>query len=254
MGRFLIFSFLIFISQGINAQSLGYTDIVNQHISWYTLGVNYKLTSKLSFDGAYEFRRTDWGSNWTQSFFQGIAHYKSSEKITLHTGILFLKHFPYGKQPGLYDWLEYRPVLQATYTEQLGRFKFKNRHTVALRINEQKNFDAQRERFTRSEFVNMPWYRGKIGVEVPLNHLKVQPKTFYLNISEEVFFGFGKNAPNRSFVQNRFISGLGYKIDDRQKIETAYMLQRINKADGVQAERNHTSQLKYLLHFKRKKK
>jgi hypothetical protein len=236
------------------AQSNGYTEVVTQHNSWYVLGLNYEHSQRLSFDVTYEFRRTDWGSEWTQSYIQGIAHYKPHNALVLNAGFLFLKHFPYGKQPNLYERLEYRPLVQATFSHKIGRFKIKNRHTLALRINEVKEYSTTQSSFERSGFQHMPWYRNRIALQVPLNHTKLMPKTFYLKLSEEVFFGFGTNAPENAFVQNRFISGAGYVINNRQKLEVDYLLQRLNKADGIRAERNHTSQFKYLLHFERRKK
>ena len=121
-------------------------------------------------------------------------------------------------------------------------------------LNEVKEYNTTQSSFERSGFQHMPWYRNRIALQVPLNHTKLMPKTFYLKLSEEVFFGFSTNAQENAFVQNRFISGAGYVINNRQKLEVDYLLQRLNKADGIRAERNHTPQFKYLLHFERKKK
>ena len=215
--------------------SFAQTDIANQQNTWYSLKLSYKFNPKWTINGAHQFRRNGWVKNPQHYFFNLNTSYKASNTHKFNAGMIFINHIPYGEQPNPYSFFEYRPFAQYTFSQKLGQFTLINRSRLALRMNERKTYRGNFVGYQYTSLAKMPWLRNKVGFKIPL-----EPDRLYWHASEEVFVGLGKNAPSNRWVQNRIVTGLSYTFNSKHKIALNYMLQRINKADGIRAERNHT--------------
>ena len=68
----------------------------------------------------------------------------------------------------------------------------------------------------------------------------MEDNTFFLNINNEVFIGFGKGIEKNVLDQNRFNIALGWRFTSNFNLQFGYLNQYVLKADGVKIERNHT--------------
>ena len=238
----------VFLLAYATSSSFAQTDIANQHNTWYSLKLSYKFNPKWSINGTHQFRRNGWIENPQHYFFNLNTSYKASNAHIFNAGMIFINHIPYGKQPNRYSFFEYRPFAQYTFSKKIGQFTLANRSRLALRMNESKTYRGNAAGYQYTSLAKMPWLRNKIGFKIPL-----EPDRLYWHASEEAFVGFGKNAPSNNWVQNRIVTGLSYTFNSKHKIALNYMLQHINKADGIRSERNHTLFIGYSATIETKK-
>ena len=64
-------------------------------------------------------------------------------------------------------------------------------------------------------------FRYFLGLNIPLNNLQLDDRTWYLSIYNEVFL----NTQNDLFDRDRLYGGLGYKINHGLRLEMGYMNQ-----------------------------
>ena len=64
-------------------------------------------------------------------------------------------------------------------------------------------------------------FRYFLGLNIPLNNLQLDDRTWYLSIYNEVFL----NTENDLFDRDRLYGGLGYKINHGLRLEMGYMNQ-----------------------------
>jgi len=114
---------------------------------------------------------------------------------------------------------EFRIWAQYVFIHYLNRFKFEHRGRVEQR------FFYEPQKKTHSEANR---YRYRLNITVPVNNPKVEPKTFYLNSFEEIFFV--NDSP--AFARNRFYFGGGYQFSQLFSIGTGYMNQKEFLQDG----------------------
>lgn len=85
------------------------------------------------------------------------------------------------------------------------------------------------QRWTSDGFRNR--FRYRFSSVYPLNSKKIEPGTFYLNISDEIFFT--NRAPY--FERNRFFVKVGHEFSNLFSLQLGYMSQfdyRINDETG----------------------
>lgn len=64
-------------------------------------------------------------------------------------------------------------------------------------------------------------------VQMPLKGTEIKDKTTYIAAYDEIFIGFGKNVDENIFDQNRIILLLGYRFDNKFRIEAGYLNQTL---------------------------
>lgn len=108
---------------------------------------------------------------------------------------------------------EFRVWLQYVFSQNLHRLK------VDHRVRAEKRFFNFPQLGTSS---NDERLRYRILFTLPLNSDKVEPKTFYANAYEEIFFA--PKDPN--FKRNRIYGGFGYQFNDYLNANLGYLFQR----------------------------
>jgi len=99
---------------------------------------------------------------------------------------------------------EFRMWEQLTINNFLNRVKIEHRYRAEQRwLN-----GIYRNRF-----------RYRINLVVPLNHKKVEAKTWFFSVFDEIFLN--NKAPH--FERNRFSAGLGYQFDKSLSVQAAYL-------------------------------
>ncbi|RVU00177.1 DUF2490 domain-containing protein [Mucilaginibacter limnophilus] len=103
--------------------------------------------------------------------------------------------------------LETRLWEQMTVNQLLDRIKIEHRYRI-----EQRFFDhtPYRNRF-----------RYRLNLAIPINHRKVEPKTYYAAVFDEIFLN--NKAPH--FERNRLYVGMGYQFNKSLSLQLGWMQQ-----------------------------
>jgi Protein of unknown function (DUF2490) len=65
--------------------------------------------------------------------------------------------------------------------------------------------------------------RYNMAFTIPLKGKKIEPKTPFIFLNNEVFINFGENIVNNYFDQNRAFAGLGYQFTEHINAHLGYM-------------------------------
>ena len=108
---------------------------------------------------------------------------------------------------------EFRMWAQYVFVHYLNRFKFEHRARAEQRFfyEPQKDVHSTANR-----------YRYRLNVTMPVNKPKLEPKTFYLNTFEEIFFV----NDHPTFARNRFYFGGGYQFSPLFSLGMGYLNQK----------------------------
>jgi hypothetical protein len=101
---------------------------------------------------------------------------------------------------------EIRVFEQLVLSQALARIKFEHRYRVE-------------QRFTKDGYKNR--FRYRMQVVMPINRRKVEPKSWFLNTSGEIFF---RNTP-QYFERLRVFAGTGYQLTSTHTLMVGYMHQ-----------------------------
>lgn len=142
---------------------------------------------------------------------------------------------------------EFRSTLMLTLTQPLGRVIITQRYRYEFRFfGKELPTDGSAGNDFYDHMTGPENRRGRLRymarAVIPFNNPKLEPKTYYLNVYDEVFVGIGHNVkPERIFDQNRFFMGLGYKFNPALRVELGYLNQLVPK--GPTTDMNHVLQL-----------
>ena len=108
---------------------------------------------------------------------------------------------------------------QMTFTQYLSRIKFEHRYRIEQRWVNQ----LYRNRF-----------RYRLNAVVPLNAKKVQARTMFLSIFDEIFL----NNKQPNFERNRISTSLGYQFTKSITVQAGWLYQYNNTTNGTNAKNN----------------
>ena len=176
--------------------------------SWYMLHSKHQFNSNWSIQTGIQERNFETVSNYNLFLAYLGMNYKISEKwtTTIGYGILDIDRvFNKDNSPNV---LEHRFFEQFTYSTKHLKTPFSHRFRL-----EHRNLHFN----DSNDFVNRFRYRiqGKLKFS----------NSFYLKMSNEIFFELNSN----SFNENRWYNGFGYALNDTVSIETGYLKQHINQ-------------------------
>ncbi|MES2732210.1 MAG: DUF2490 domain-containing protein [Bacteroidota bacterium] len=156
---------------------------------------------------------------------------------------------------------EFRSTLQLALTQPLGRVTITQRYRYEFRFLGKElptNGSAGDDYY--SGMTDPGSRRGRfrymVRAIIPLNHQKMEPKTYYIHTYNEILISIGHNVkPERILDQNRAFLGLGYKFSPALRVELGYLNQYIPK--GATSDMNNAVQLLFVVDdvnsfFKRK--
>lgn len=127
--------------------------------------------------------------------------------------------------------LEFRMWEQMTINNFLDRVKIEHRYRAEQRwLN-----GIYRNRF-----------RYRINLVVPLNHKKIQPKTYFVSVFDEIFLN--NKAPH--FERNRFSAAFGYQFDKSLSVQAGYLDQYNYSLTSAGAKNNLAITVMYRINRK----
>jgi hypothetical protein len=225
-----------FQMSNVSAQTVTQTD------SWWMYFGNHRINEKLGLHTEYQFRRSDFATNWQQSLMRVGLDYYLPNKTMATVGYGWIVSFPYGEQPIAVATTEHRIWQQFVLNQNIGRFYFNHRYRLEQRFIENASLDANGEKQVDG-FKFRQRARYRFLVTVPITKKTLEDNTLFFAAYDEPFLGFGKGISTNFLDQNRLYFALGWRFDKDFNVQLGYLSQRVMKSDGVKIENNNTMQL-----------
>ena len=144
-------------------------------------------------------------------------------------GYGYIITFPYGDFPaGPHRVPEHRIFEQILWTESIGRVSINHRLRLEQRML--AKVDQKIDDYAVKDWTYLNRVRYQLRATVPLNHAKMQDKTWYITAFDELFIGFGSNVNQNIFDQNRIGLLGGYQFSKTFRIEGGIFNQTVQQA------------------------
>jgi len=239
MRKLFLSTFILLL---LSSSLFGQKQIVSQPHGWIMYFGNHALTDKWGLHTEYQWRRSDGLRQWQQSLTRIGVDYKVKPDFIFTVGYGSIVTWPYGAQPVAFRFHENRLWEQVITSQKVGRFYLQHRYRLEQRwldniVNDGNGVGVKEGTIYRNRF------RYRLLVNMPLNKPELSKGALFVSIYDEPFIQFGPNFSRNYLDQNRLYFALGHVFSPKGNIQLGYLNQFIVKADGLQAERNHTFQL-----------
>ncbi len=211
--------------------------VVNQSLQWLSLNSNIKLNKKygITVDGQFRFVEYD---NMQHMLRAGFDYYVTKKLSIVPIGYSVIQNYLYGKQPATYVNNERRIWQQIAYKQTISRV------TISHRLRFEERFIQVHSKDTNDQVVDKGFTNHQFRVRyramanIPLNHAKMEPKTYYISIWDEIFVSHGKSVTYHEPDQNRIFAGPGYQITKNLAVQGGFLYQMLIKSNGAKQENN----------------
>ncbi len=222
---YALFAALLFTTSNAGAQRLHDDNI----ISWLSSQNTIYLSKKVSLALEYQWRREGVFQSWQQSLARGGVQYHFKNGVSVLGGYAYVITYPYGDYPaGPYTIPEHRIFEQLVWNDNShGRLMINHRLRLEQRLVGKVNQKAAAYDVDGSNYLNRVRYQ--LRVTYPLNHKKLEDKTWYLAAFDELFMGFGSNVNQNIFDQNRIGILAGYQFNKKFRVDAGYLNQTVQQ-------------------------
>jgi Protein of unknown function (DUF2490) len=205
------------------AQNTRVTD--KNTIGWFNNFTNLKFSKKWSGHVEYQWRRENFVKDWQQSLFRTGINYQVNNKVALRLGYAWIETFPYGDIPlqaAGKRFPEHRVFQMATIVDKVNKIEMSHRFMLEQRwVGRYTNVALTKP----DDFIFLNRLRYMYRMQVPLGKKTITDKTTYVAMYDEIFVGFGKNVNENVFDQNRFAFLLGYRFNNKWRVEAGFFQQ-----------------------------
>jgi hypothetical protein len=231
---------------------------------WSDINISGKIAGKFSWQLENQQRREDMQgdyntatttgnpyNNLNQNVLRPYIHFQLNPNVRfslMPLGWIGSNRFKEGSTSAFFS--EYRVAPQVILTQNFGRVRIDSRLRYEFRWLGQNQDVSEFHVPYSGDFTNATFkerFRYQIKTTIPLNHAKMDNKTFYVQAYDEVFVNMGEKVANTNLLdQNRVLVGMGYKINKFLSVEAGYMQQtifRFNNADKNNVDINNVLQL-----------
>jgi Protein of unknown function (DUF2490) len=224
MSYRMIFSTMLCLFSLISAaQNTRITD--KNSIGWFNNFTNIKFSKKWSAHLEYQWRRENVVTDWQQSLFRTGVNYQVNNKLSMRLGYAWVETFPYGDIPlqaAGKRFPEHRAFQMATLTDNVNRVEMSHRFMLEQRwIGRYTNAAFNKP----DDFLFLNRLRYMYRMQMAIGKKKIEDKTPYAAIYDEIFIGFGENVNENIFDQNRLAILLGYRFNKKFRIEGGFFQQ-----------------------------
>lgn len=176
--------------------------------SWYMYFGNKKLDSKWNIHHEVQYRNYNFVGDLEQLLLRTGLGYNLSEN---NNNIM----------------LGYGYILSENYIGDTDDKEQVNEHRIFQQFLTKQNFNgillSHRYRFEQ-RFIEGDFklrFRYFLGINVPISNKEIIDKTFYASAYNEIFL----NTESPVFDRNRLYVGVGFKVNNKVRLETGYMNQ-----------------------------
>ncbi|HMW39658.1 MAG: DUF2490 domain-containing protein [Saprospiraceae bacterium] len=222
----LITFFFILLTLTLNQVNAQNTRLnTYQKIGWYNYFGTFRISPKFGIHTEYQFRRTQYFTEWQQSLLRVGLNYQPNARLQLRIGYAWAETFPYsdipinalGKQ-----FTEHRIFQMATLHDKISHIELSHRWMLEQRwIGRYSDPGLTRE--DQYPLFNRVRYMFRLQFPLNLNHQS--DNSIYFTAYDEILIGFGSNVGENVFDQNRIAFLLGYKPGKSTKIEAGFINQ-----------------------------
>jgi len=218
---FFIFSITYFTSF---AQSTN-KEIETSEQLWLRYNNQTRFNNKFGIFSDINWRTTD---HFVNQKYQFITHYGLmyyiSENVKFTAGYTYSYLYPDKNLP---DRPEHRPWQQLWWKQNYNWFQTNQ----SLRFEQRFRRKVKNNELTEEYSFNYR-IRYNFSLLIPLKGHKIETKTPYLIISDEIFINAGKEIVYNYFDSNRFFAGLGYQFSKYINFQFGYMNLYQQEASG----------------------
>jgi len=239
--RYLVFLLLIGLSAGPAAAQPGRPAPARvwdvNHNIWLCYFSDADLYRKWGLHTEFQYRRTHGLRDPQQYFYRAGVNYRPTKGVLLTAGYVYLLSLPYSEYPAAGRSHQHWLYELVQLNQDFGRLGLTHRF-------------IQEQRWVRGP--DKPSYafehrsRYRLALKLPLTQPHLVPGTLYALASDEIFIGYGHNAPG-FFDENRLYGGLGYQFTKALDVEASYLSQILAHSDQVVYEDNRA--LEVSVHF-----
>lgn len=232
---------------------------------WTETSIGGKIKGKYSYQLDYQYRRSadaenvDGGNhdNLFKNPFQQVIrpwiHYQYNDIARFSLSPIGWWGTWSNNSDNLFFQPEFRIIPQVILAQKIGRIGISHRYRYEFRFQGDKKsvadgWDASKgyyhfgdDMHTRGRF------RYLFRTLTPLNHISIQPQTFYLDIYNEIFLNAGSSVKNTNLLdQNRLYFGLGYRFKADIRLTVGYLKHnafRFNNTQQNNVEANDVLQI-----------
>jgi hypothetical protein len=221
--KIIITILFFFFTISVEAQNDRLNDYNNTN--WLQSFNTVNLNKKWSLHLEYQWRRENGLKYWQQSLFRTGINYQVNNKLTLRAGYAWIETFPYGDIPlqaAGKRFPEHRAFQMATITDNINRLEMSHRFMLEQRwIGRYTNAALSKP----DDFLFLNRLRYMYRMQMAIGKKKIEDKTPYAAIYDEIFIGFGKNVNENIFDQNRLGILLGYRFNKMFRAEAGFFQQ-----------------------------
>jgi len=223
-SKYLVFIFGIHLMvSDVAAQNTRITD--KNTIGWFNNFATISFSKKWSGHVEYQWRREDIVKSWQQSLFRTGINYQINDKLTVRMGYAWAETFSYGDIPlqaAGKRFPEHRIYQMATISDNIKTIQMSHRFMLEQRwVGRYTNVSLARP----DDFLFLNRLRYMYRMQRAIGKKKIEDKTAYAAVFDEILVGFGKNVNENVFDQNRLAALLGYRFNARVRIEGGFLQQ-----------------------------
>ena len=220
------FFFITFFGENtLYAQNSSIKD--NNSLGWYNYFGTFKVSKNFGIHSEYQWRRNNFISDGQQNLLRLGMNYSLNPRVLFRLGYAWVETFPYGDIPlnGMgKDFTEHRIFEMVQLSHKEGIIDFSHRFMLEQRfVGRYSSVNVTSE----DEFPLLNRMRYMLRSQLPLKGQEIKDKTPYIALYDEVLIGFGKNVNANIFDQNRIGILLGYRFNNKLRIEGGYLNQTI---------------------------
>lgn len=220
-------------------------ETVTQSTEWFAITSTSKITKNLNLYVEGQFR---YSTNFDPLQYQ----FRIAPEIVLPKNFsvvpiayVYTWNYKYGEQPASSVNNEHRLWEQVSYKHSVSRFNMSHRLRLEQRFVQDH---ANEEGDDYSVHANRLRYR--FMTNIPLNHQKIEPKTYYISVYDEIFYSWGGPVEYHHPDQNRIFAGLGYQATKLISFQGGFFYQMLIKQPlGLKQENNIGFQLQLNYNF-----
>ncbi|MCF1421117.1 DUF2490 domain-containing protein [Mangrovimonas futianensis] len=187
--------------------------------SWNTLILEGAISAKYYVSAEFNFRRTNFTTDWEQFIVRPSFHYISKEEVDLSIGYSYIKNYAYSSFSTRLDVLENNVWEQVILKNKFKKFNLAHRLRLEQRfkdrlVNNQGVYQIEGTKFNHR-------FRYRFIVNIPIFKEELKTK-LQVTAYDEVLLNLDQGVRPKSLNQNWMFLGLKYRINDKVSIRSGY--------------------------------
>ncbi|HEY9008627.1 DUF2490 domain-containing protein [Ohtaekwangia sp.] len=219
--------------------------VVNQSIEWFSITTNLKVSKSFTWMLEGQFRQAQDFQPMQYQLRTGLDIAVSKHISIMPLGYVYTWNYRYGKQPLAYGNNEHRIYQQVTYKHNISRISISHRLRLEQRFIQVHTRDTENRLIDQGYDQKLNRLRYRFMATVPINHAKMEAKTYFASAYDEAFLSWGKGITFHEPDQNRLFIGGGYQFNSAFTLQGGFLYQMLIKANGTAQENNVGAQVMF---------